>query len=314
MSNEEIQRQASALEAALQQFPTRTRFDSVFPASTEPPAHTAPPAFGAPAAPPVAPASPGVNPAVLELANALAEHAASGQASVDPVAAMTAQQLLDELRALRVGAPDQLEERRRQAWQRVVAARSAYKRVLDGGATMPVASVNAADLSRIEQESRDLDEAERKARKSLSGPSAFKKFAAARRQLEASLAAFGVATIDELRQLATSAVPSGPRTLSEASDAVAVAEQEWTLLEHQGADALLDSPAADAVRARAYRLLGRVVGDDMLEAELRRIADGSKSNEHATARIAAALGALGVPAGDDPVTAGRAVVAVMMPR
>ncbi len=251
--------------------------------------------------------------AVAELMSALAGFDALPSAGTsDPVTAIAAQQLLDELRLLCAQAPQTQEALQRAAWSRVVEARSAYKRLLDGNAPATAATISAVDLARIETEHRDLEDAERKARKALSGPSAFKKFAAARRQLTASLEALGVTTIDELRQLVTAGPTAvGPRTLSEASEAVALAEQDWNRLEHQGSGTIPQTPEADAFRARAYRLIGRVIHDDVIEAELRALADGGQAVERAKSRVATALMMLNVPAGDDPISAARAVAAVI---
>jgi hypothetical protein len=288
------------------------------PAPIAQPEHIAQPTPAAPQAP-AAPPSPAAAPAAASMPadpraaavlRALADYdaVANGPGGGDTAAA--AQHLLHELAQLRGSAQGVFEQRRIELWGQVVAARTAYADTLNGTA-MPNNLDAQAGLAQAEAEQREVDDAEAKARKSLSGPSAFKRYAVAKRKLAETLDRFGVTSIEELRMLIGGLYEASPATLAEAAHAVAVAEAAFNNAGPAGQGDLPPTNEADAFRARAYRVIGRIVTDAELEPALQALAHNRHIADQAKAQVAVALGGLGIPAGDDPVTAARAIASVL---
>ncbi|MEL6893780.1 MAG: hypothetical protein AAFP84_19465, partial [Actinomycetota bacterium] len=234
---------------------------------------------------------------------------------VDPREAAAARQLLveyDELcssNGVTAGVRD-------AAWARLTNARQTYADVLAAASTAPAgpAPAGQAELAEAEQLQEELAEAEARARRPMSGPGAFKKFAAARRQFELFLAEHGATSLEELRSRGQAA--AAPISRQVAADQLAAAEQQWQVIERTpAATGLPDSPAADAFRIRVYRLVRSVVDDAAIEPELRRRATaGERDPAESLERMAFALRALGVAHEHDLVGTARGVVASLSAR
>jgi hypothetical protein len=268
------------------------------------------------AVPPPPPAPTGLSEMqITALANeacaALDEYDASGGREVTAEIAAEARTLISEFTALRSRTPQSSQELTNVAWTRVVEARKAYRSLLDGRDASPSASssnVAAVHITEAQALKLEMEQAEAKARRPMSGPGAFKKFATARRQLETYLAEFGVTSFEELESMTQHlAVAEGPRTLQEAAEAVARAEAMWMEFERAGeSTALPSTPESDGLRVRAYRLIG-VVDDSEIERSLHVLAAGPSSPQAALDRMRFALQALGIPADIDPVGNARAL-------
>jgi hypothetical protein len=251
-----------------------------------------------------------INALANEACAALDEYDAMGGREVTPQVATEARLLLGEFAELRARPPQSTHELTNVAWSRVVDARKAYRALLDGrdptALTSNVAPVHLTEAQALKSE---MEDAEAKARRPMSGPGAFKKFATARRRLEAYLAEFGVTSFEELASMTQQlAVTDGPRTLQEAADAVARAEAMWMEFEKVGTSTALPStPETDGFRVRAYRLIGGVVDDAEIERSLQVLAAGPSSPQAALDRMRFALQALGIPADVDPVSNARAL-------
>jgi hypothetical protein len=237
--------------------------------------------------------------------------------SVSPTAgssadAIAARELLAEMGMLIASAPADLEGERQRRWVAVLEARMVYKQLLEGAAPSRQQTVTPAELAEAEILLRDLLDAEGKARRSMSGPKAFKKFGLARRRLDAYLENYGVETIEELREIATTGPSSaGPVTLAEAGSLVADAEHAWQAVGDVETGGLPRSIEADGFRLRCYRLIGSVVDDAALEPELRRRAEAPDEAGIVAGRLADAIRALGMPVGDDPVATARTLVGML---
>jgi hypothetical protein len=268
------------------------------------------PVAPAPVAPAAAPAFDPVAPLRMLLAELdIAGASSSGGSSADAIAA---QDLLDEMAYLVASAPADVEAERTRRWGAVVEARLVYKQLLEGASPQRMLTVTPAELAEAEILLRDLLDAEGKARRSMSGPKAFKKFGLARRRLDAYLENYGVESIDELRELALAGPsPVGPVTLADAGALVAAAEQAWQAVGEVEVGGLPQGIEADGFRLRCYRFIGSVVDDASLEAELRRRAEAPDEAGIIAGRLADAIRALGMPVGDDPVATARTLVGML---
>ncbi len=293
------------------------------PAHAEPapvavaPAAPPPVVTAAPVAPPTAAAVPAPAPAfdpVAPLRQLLAELDLAGTSSAGGPSADTvaARDLLDEMAYLIASAPADIEAERQRRWGAVVEARLVYKQLLEGATPQRMQSVTPAELAEAEILLRDLLDAEGKARRSMSGPKAFKKFGLARRRLDAYLETYGVETIDELRELALAGpTPVGPVTLADAGNLVAAAEQAWQSVGDVEVGGLPQGIEADGFRLRCYRFIGSVVDDAVLESELRRRAEAPDEAGIIAGRLADAIRDLGMPVGDDPIATARTLVGML---
>ena len=223
-----------------------------------------------------------------------------------PETAEAASQLLAEIDRLRVTSPASMEELKAARWDDVAATRTAYRRLLDGG-NGPSITVSSDQLAKAGQLQSVFEDAEHKARRPMSGPGAFKKFAVARKELALHLGQFGVETYSELLELAEASDRATPGTLHDAAEAVAAAEAAWMDAAQPASDGIPDSPAMDGLRVRAYRLIGAIVDDVELIIRLQAAADSGVVLEQHLIRLTRALQALGLPADTDPLASARAI-------
>lgn len=229
-----------------------------------------------------------------------------GEAIVTDAAAREAAAVLDGLAELRRGAEGDRDERKRQLWGAVAQARADLNAAGAPAAAPPRPS--SAVVTAVERAVTAVEEAEARARKKLAKPSAFKRHIEAKRELEHLLDVHGYADLAQYRAAldGTSAAP--PVDRSEAEATLAAAEAAWEAFLAEPPTALAGGPELDALRARGYRALGRVVDDGELQVELARLVDAHRRQAAGADQLRQLLEGAGIAAGADPVAVATLVV------
>jgi hypothetical protein len=216
-------------------------------------------------------------------------------ADADLSASVGAAELLAQMAELVADHDAGRDERKRQLWGAVAEARAARKRAELARSGQDHQGPSAAMLARLRTLHQARLEAEDKARRKLAAPGAFRRFAEARRDEERALADAGFGSWDELEAAARGEGPEAdtPPVVFD-PEVLARAEAAWAAFEAEVPGQLPGTPEADALRNRAYRLLGAVVADDDLVPRLEERAANSERRRAAEVLLANALRDVGI--------------------
>lgn len=199
---------------------------------------------------------------------------------------------------------DELDGTKRELWGAVAHARAALRARSERGGPVAVAPRARDRLVNLHEE---VVAAEAKAQRKLSAPSAYRKLIEAKKALATALEEHGYLSYDDL-EAAMSQVQnneSEEELTRRITQELAAAEAVWAAFEASDPAALPVGVKGDALRARAYRLLGHVVPDVELRRQLDEIVAHGHRQINATQVLEGALRDAGVDPGDDAIAQGE---------
>lgn len=208
---------------------------------------------------------------------------------VDAEAGRQARILLEDVARLAEVDVDSFDDRKRALWADVANARTAVRRV-----QLPVddaPAVSARLVARIRELEAAVEEAQAKANRKLASPNAYRKLIEAKKALASALADTGFETVEDLEAEAgrPREVETPEAQVRRRRDALEAAEAAWAEFEAHEPGAIPIGTDGDALRARAYRVLGEVVDDAEL---LDRLADLDARGRRGADALAVLEGAL----------------------
>ena len=230
--------------------------------------------------------------------------------AVDPVAGRAAEALLEDLERLVEEHAGAYEGTKRDLWAAVANGRAALRAQRERGAPV-VISPRVRDRMQALRDA--VRAAEAKAQRKMAAPSAYRKLIEARRALTAALEEHGFATGEDF----DAAIDKAPRETSDEligriKRELAAAEAAWAEFESSDAGALPGGTQADALRARGYQLLGRVVTDDVLRRQLDELATRGRRRASAQLVLEDALRDAGFEPGEDALALGESYLRTHM--
>jgi hypothetical protein len=224
---------------------------------------------------------------------------------VSAAAGRQAGELLADIAHLTEADAESFEGRKRELWAAVANARTAVRReqaTLEVGPVVPPRLVE-----RIHELDDSVGAAQAKANRKLASPNAYRKLIEAKKDLAAALAEAGFETVEDL-DLAASVerqVEAPEAQVRRIREELVAAEAAWAEFEAQDPGALPAGTEGDALRARAYRVLGEVVDDAELHQRLTDLEARGRRGADALAVLEGALRDAGFDPGEDAVALGQ---------
>ena len=253
-----------------------------------------------------APASEAASPNVTDVARrirfALDELAT---VDVDAEAGRQARILLEDVARLAETDTDSFEDRKRALWADVANARTAVRRV-----QVPVDDAPAVSprlVAHIHELEAAVGDAQVKANRKLASPNAYRKLIEAKKALASALADTGFESVEDLDAEAgrTREVEAPEAQVRRHGQELEAAEAAWAEFEAQEPGALPVGTEGDALRARAYRVLGEVVDDAELLDRLVDLDARGRRGADALAVLEGALRDAGFEPREDAVALGQ---------